>query len=151
MAIRATGFWKKALNICGSLVWNWLHVYLMVSSDPPKFLDNLCTCVLWGFVKKTTCTPVDVDNTKEAQGTITKACENPRHDIPPRSETNRISGWRCPHYSRGSTDLRFKLSLHCLRAFQQSRKASTSYIIRPSVRPNLSARLPMNAFPWNLV
>jgi hypothetical protein len=46
MATRATGVWKKALNICGSLVWNWLHVYLMVSSDPPKFLDNLCNCVL---------------------------------------------------------------------------------------------------------
>jgi len=151
MATRATRFWKKALNIWGSLVRNWLHIYLMVSSGPPKFLDNLCTCVLWGFLKKTTCRPVDVDSTKEAQDTITKACENPRHDILPRSETSRISGWRCPHYSRGSTDLRFTLSLYCLGAFALSRKASTSYIIRPSVRPNVSARLPTNRFPWNLV
>jgi len=92
---RATRFWKKAFNICGSLVWNWLYVYLMVSSDPPpqkKILDNLRTCVLWGFLKKTTCTYVDVDNIKDAQDTIAKACENPRHDIPPRSETSRTSG-----------------------------------------------------------
>jgi len=99
----------------------------------------------------TTCTSVDVDNTKEAQDTITNACENPRHDIPSRSETSRISGWRCPRYSWGSTDLRFTLSLHRLGAFTQSRKEPTSFIIRPSVRPNVSARLPMNGFPCNLI
>ena len=64
---RATSFWKKAFNICGPLVWNWLHRNLQVSSiwevTPPTFLDNLCTCVLWGFLKRTTCSPSDVDNT----------------------------------------------------------------------------------------
>jgi len=95
--------------------------------------------------------PVNVDNTKQTQDTITKACENPRHEIPPRSETSRISGWHCPRYSRGSTDLRFTLSLHRLGAFAQSRKSPTSFIVRPSVRPNVSARLPMNGFPWKLM
>ena len=104
-----------------------------------------------GWLKKPTCTSVDVDNTKEAQDTITKTCKNPRHDIPTRSETSRISGWRCPRYSRGSTDLRFTLSLRCLGALAQPRKAPTSFVIRPSVRPNVSARLPMNGFPWNFI
>ena len=54
MATRAARFWT-ALNICGSLVWNLLHVSLLVSSIwqwPPTFLEILFTRVLWGFLKR---------------------------------------------------------------------------------------------------
>ena len=61
---RATIFWKRAFNIFGVL-----SVKLALPKPSGvKYLEVTpqhiwITCVLWGFLKKTTCTPFDVDNT----------------------------------------------------------------------------------------
>lgn len=149
---RATRFWKKAFNICGSLVWNWLYVYLMVSSDPPppkkKFWITCAPVSYEGFLKRLR-VPMSMSIILKTLKTRSQ-----RHVkilvtiFLPEARQVEHQGWRCPRYSRGSTDLRFMLSLHRLGAFAQSRKA---LIIRSSVRPNVPARLPMNGLPWKLI